>query len=312
MTLALLFPGQGGQHAAMLPWVLRSAPAHPLLEALDPVLGAGWRDRLADADWTGRNAVAQPLVVAASLAAWGLLAPGLPAPAAIAGYSVGELAAVSAAGVVDAAAALRLAVRRAAAMDACAAAGPPRGLMAVTGPAVARAADLEARFGLALAIRNGVDAGVFGGALDDLERAAGALEAEGARCVRLPVRVASHTRWMADAARAFRALSESDEEPVAQWAPPRGVLVMGRDGDAVHAPAAIREALAGQIDHTVQWEACMQTLSERGARCVLEVGPGAALARMWRGRHPGVPARSVDEFGSRDAVLRWVRRALEA
>ncbi|MEH3087572.1 MAG: hypothetical protein PGN26_13810 [Xylophilus ampelinus] len=55
----------------------------------------------------------------------------------------------------------------------------------------------------------------------------------------------------------------------------------------------------------------MQTLAERGARCVLEVGPGAALARMWRARYPAVPARSVDEFGSRDAVLRWVRRTLD-
>jgi [acyl-carrier-protein] S-malonyltransferase len=310
MTLALLFPGQGGQHAAMLPWTLRAAPEHPLLEALAPILGADWRDRLGDAGWTSRNAVAQPLVVAASLAAWSLLAPGLPSPAAIAGYSVGELAAVSAAGVADAAAALRWAVRRAAAMDACAAAGPARGLLAVTGPAVAQAAGLEARFGLALAIRNGPDAGVFGGALDDLERAAPALEAEGARCVRLPVRVASHTRWMAEAAQAFREMLEA--EPAARWASPRSVLVMGRTGGAEHAPAAVRDALAGQIDHPVQWEACMQTLSERGVRCVLEVGPGSALSRMWRGRHPEVPARSVDEFGSRDAVLRWAHRALEA
>jgi [acyl-carrier-protein] S-malonyltransferase len=54
----------------------------------------------------------------------------------------------------------------------------------------------------------------------------------------------------------------------------------------------------------------MDCIAERGVRCVLEVGPGAALAAMWRERHPGIPARSVDEFQSPDGVALWVQRQL--
>jgi [acyl-carrier-protein] S-malonyltransferase len=43
--------------------------------------------------------------------------------------------------------------------------------------------------------------------------------------------------------------------------------------------------------------------------CVLEIGPGAALARMWNQRYPDVPARSADEFHSLSAVVRWIERS---
>jgi [acyl-carrier-protein] S-malonyltransferase len=46
----------------------------------------------------------------------------------------------------------------------------------------------------------------------------------------------------------------------------------------------------------------------RRVGCVLEIGPGAALARMWNQRFPDVPARSVDEFRSRSAIVDWVKR----
>jgi [acyl-carrier-protein] S-malonyltransferase len=45
-------------------------------------------------------------------------------------------------------------------------------------------------------------------------------------------------------------------------------------------------------------------------RCVLEVGPGSALSRMWNSRNPTLPARSVDEFRTADAIARWVTEAL--
>jgi [acyl-carrier-protein] S-malonyltransferase len=52
----------------------------------------------------------------------------------------------------------------------------------------------------------------------------------------------------------------------------------------------------------------MDCIAERGARCALEIGPGTALAALWRERHPAIPARSVDEFQGPDGVLQWVLR----
>jgi [acyl-carrier-protein] S-malonyltransferase len=51
-------------------------------------------------------------------------------------------------------------------------------------------------------------------------------------------------------------------------------------------------------------------LMERGARCVLEIGPGAMLAKLWNTRFPMWPARSLDEFRDPARALEWVRDSL--
>jgi [acyl-carrier-protein] S-malonyltransferase len=63
-----------------------------------------------------------------------------------------------------------------------------------------------------------------------------------------------------------------------------------------------------QIAQTVRWSACMDQIHMRRVGCVLEIGPGAALARMWNQRFPDVPARSVDEFRREASVVDWVQR----
>lgn len=92
MSLALLCPGQGAQHAAMFDRVRDVAAAQPVLDATDELLG---RDAFAAAAAADRfdNAKAQPLLCAASLAHWQGLREALPTPTVIAGYSIGELAA---------------------------------------------------------------------------------------------------------------------------------------------------------------------------------------------------------------------------
>jgi [acyl-carrier-protein] S-malonyltransferase len=50
----------------------------------------------------------------------------------------------------------------------------------------------------------------------------------------------------------------------------------------------------------------MENIRARQVRCVLEVGPGQALARMWNQRYPNIPGRSCDEFRSAAAIANWV------
>lgn len=304
MTLALLFPGQGVQHAAMLPWLDAEPHAAPLLAAVAARLGDDWRARLGDEAWASRNEVAQPLLTGVSLAAWAALAPRLPRPAMVAGYSVGELAACSAAGVFDASTALWLAARRADLMDGCAG-DAPSGLLAVSGVAATGLDALRARFDLAVAIRIGVDRCVLGGPLAALDAIAPELIARGGELTRLRVRVASHTPAMAAAAHAFGAVIEA-----LPWSRSTCVVVCDLDGAGRRDAATVKHALAQQIDHTVEWGRCLETLAERQPRCVLEVGPGSSLARMWTAAVPDVPARSVDEFQSAAAVVDWVQRTL--
>jgi len=304
MSLALLFPGQGSQHPGMLSWL----DGHPLAQAtlaqMAVHIGADWRVRLNDERWATRNAIAQPLLTGVCLAAWQALQ--LPAADVVAGYSVGELAAFGAAGVFDAQEALRLAVRRAELMDRCAAATVSEGaLLSSSGVPVPLIDALCERFGLAVAIRIDPQRCVLGGARDALDAALQVLTEAGADSIWMPVRVASHTPLMRDAAQAFAQLIA----PL-PWRRPSAVIVSNFDGSGTRQPEALKQALAGQIASTVQWERCLNTLAERQPRCVLELGPGTGLSRLWAARHPDVPVRSVSEFLSAQAVSTWVRGVL--
>ena len=304
MSLAILFGGQGTQHAAMLPWLEPCAEAAATLSLLAAQLGGDWRSRLADPDWGQSNAVAQPLLTGLSLAAWQGLAPHLPAPAVVAGYSVGELAAFCVAGVFDGAQAMALASDRAAAMDRSAA-GLDTGLLSVQGLDAKSLITACERHGLSLAIRLAADRAVLGGLCAALVLAERDLSAAGARCTRLLVRVASHTPWMSAAAAEFEVRLGA-----VAMSSPQSILVCNHSGAAEHEPARLKHLLARQIATTVLWDSCLDTIAERRVRCVLEVGGGHALADLWRDRYPGVPARSADEFRSAQAIARWVNTVL--
>lgn len=295
MAYALVFSGQGGQHPAMLPWLERD----DVVRAVEDLLGRDWRVRLDDPAWAGNNRHAQVLLTGMAVAAWQQLAARLPRPAIVTGYSVGELGAFAAAGVYGADAALGLAAARAQAMDA-AAAGQDTGLLGVTGATHDGLGPWCERFGLELAIRIGPGSAVVGGLRASLDAAAAAAPALGLRCTALNIAMASHTRWMAAASEAFAgALADV---PMAR---PSTVLHSGAIG-RVRDPAQAREALAVQISRTVQWDGCMDAIAAQRVDAVLEVGPGAALSRMWTERHPGIPVRSVDEFRTASAVVQWV------
>lgn len=298
MSFALLFSGQGHQHPGMLPWLADDAS----VQATRARLGvADWRLALADPAWAQRNDNAQILLTGLSLAAWGQIAPLVAQPAAIAGYSVGELAAFSAAGVMDTTAALALAQQRAAAMDACAR-GAPGGLLAVTGLPAQKLQALLDQTGLAIAIRNGIDSVVLGGPVAALAPAQALAALEGAHCTPLRVSVASHTPWMQGAAADFaRALA-----PVALRAP--AVTLYSNAADRIRDAASAAQALAAQIATTVRWDECLENIMARQVRCVLEIGPGQALARMWNQRYPGIPARACDDFRSAAAIADWLNR----
>lgn len=298
MGFAIVFSGQGMQHAGMLPWLADDA----LVQQTRAELGViDWRAALTDEAWTSRNANAQVLLTGISLAAWRQLSGLLPPATAVAGYSVGELASFAAAGVFDPRTALALAVARAQAMDRCAAAAPG-GLLAVSGLPLAMTERLCVESGAALAIDNGSQAVVLGGPHAALDVVAGKALAAGAHCTRLKVNVASHTSWMHAAvdefAQSLSTLSLSAPH----------VVLFSNTGERITSGALAAKALALQIAQPVQWSACMDSLYSRQVKCVLEVGPGAALARMWNQRFPDVPARSADEFRSVSAIGDWVLR----
>lgn len=298
MTLAVVFTGQGMQHPGMLPWL--DADDALLSQAGSRLQVSDWRKSMADPAWATENRHAQLLLSATGIAAWHQLRQRLPQPVAVAGYSVGEIAAFTVTGVMSPSAALDLADVRSRAMDACG--GEERGaLLGVTGLVLESVQAVCERIGVFVAIHNGPDSVVLGGTASRTEAAEDALTRLGAKCTRLNVAVASHTPLMQAASLVVRswltglALERPDV-----------ALFSNLTATRVTSAQAARDALAGQISHPVQWSECMDAMHARGPRCVLEVGPGQSLASLWNRRFDDVPARSADEFRSADAIVRWV------
>jgi [acyl-carrier-protein] S-malonyltransferase len=283
--LLLLCPGQGGQHPGMFDLARTHAQAREFLAHCELA---------EDARALFENRVAQPAIVAATLAMWLALKDSLSAPALVAGYSIGELAAYGVAGALPPAGAVRLAAARAALMDD-AATGRPQGLAAVTGVAVGQ---LEH-----VAIVTGADSCIVGGMRAELDQLATRWPA--ARVQLLPVGVASHTPLMQAAVAPFAELLRA-----AAFMPLRCPVLAGIDAARVMRPDVAIDRLSRQLSDTIAWSTCMDVMAEAGITVALELGPGAALSRMLQARHPQIACRSVADFQTLAGISNWVAREL--
>jgi len=294
--LVITAPGQGAQAPGFLsPWLE--------LPGFEGRLGA-WSElagvdlircgTAADADEIRDTAVAQPLLVASAMAAAEALFGGLDQArtqlGAVAGHSVGELAAGAIAGVLSPEDAMRLVGVRGQAM-AQAAAETPTGMTAVLGgdEAVVLAA-IEAQ-GLTPANINGAGQIVAAGTLDQLAKFA-AEPPPGARLRPLQVAGAFHTTHMAPAVDALRAAAAS-----VQVSDPAVLLLSNRDGAVVRSGADWLERIVTQVSAPVRWDLCMREMARLGAGAVIELPPAGTLTGLARRALPGVALGSLKTPG---------------
>jgi [acyl-carrier-protein] S-malonyltransferase len=305
---AVLCPGQGGQHPAMFDLLRADTRGEQILreQALDTRLGHPLDQILHDPQLLFANRHAQALIVAAGLAAWRMLRDELPAPALVAGYSIGELTAYGVAGALADNVAVDLAVTRAAYMDACLAQAPHQGLMSVGGIESGEVQELLLRHGAFVAIATGFDTLIAGGRSEDLLAAQSELEGLGGRTGILPVGIASHTPLMEPALAPFTTALDA-----ADFRAPACSVLAGVSGQEIHDVPSARATLAQQLTHTIRWSSCMDACAERGISVALELGPGSALSRMLRERHPHIECRSVSDFRSLAGVMHWLRNRLD-
>lgn len=308
MRLALLFSGQGGQGPAHWQQVmdgpdaaLRDQLRHLLPELAGPAATVETTTGPeGDAEKLAQNSVAQPLIFAQQMLLWGQLQPRLPRPICAAGYSLGEMAACSAAGAFSASAGLDLCAKRAALMDG--AVSGEQGMLAVLGLNEALVEGMAAAAGLSVAIRNAPRHLVVAGARSGLLAVAEQFAAAGAsRLVHLAVRTPSHTPQLMSAAVDFQKCL--DLLPDARLTFP---ILSAIDATPARTARPALDALARQICTPLDWAACLQAVAEMQPDAVLEIGPGNALSRLFAELAPNVPVRACDDFRSADGVVRWV------
>jgi len=300
--LVIAAPGQGAQTPGFLaPWLEIPGVAE-LVAAWSELAG---RDLIrlgtvAGADEITDTAVAQPLLVAAALAAAGALGVGQSDDhgqhgTIVAGHSVGELAAGAIAGVISPDDALRLVSVRGRAMADAAAAGPTSMTAVLGGDQATVLRSIEAH-GLTPANINGAGQIVAAGTLEQL-----ALFADdppvGARLRPLPVAGAFHTKYMAPAVHAMRAAAAT-----ATARNPVLTLLSNRDGAVVRTGADWLERMCTQVSAPVRWDSCMVTMSSLGATAFLELPPAGTLTGLARRALPGVQVLAVRSPGDLDAA----------
>ena len=290
--LVIAAPGQGAQTPGFLaPWLGLPGVSDRLTAWSDlagcDLIACG---AAASADEIKDTAVAQPLLVAAGIAAAEVLFGGLDQArrqaGIMAGHSVGELTAGTVAGVLSAEDAMNLVRIRGHAM-ARAAARVPTGMTAVLGGDEAAVLDAIEDHGLTPANINGAGQVVAAGTLEQLAAFAADPPAR-ARLIPLSVAGAFHTSHMAPAVDDLRAAAAG----VAVRAP-AVVLLSNRDGAAVTSGADWLERIVTQLSTPVRWNMCMQTMAELGATAIIELPPAGTLTGLARRALPGVARVSL-------------------
>lgn len=304
--LVILCPGQGAQHPAMFDMARSDPAASRLLEEwrADPALGPTLQAGLGEERFT--NCIAQPAIVAATLAMWRALQDTIATPALVAGYSIGELSAYGVAGALAPEDVIKLAIERARLMDACLVDGAAQGMVALSGMPSGTVEGLLTGAGFYPAIVTGDDALVAGGPAAQRDALASAAVAAGGHATVLPVAVASHTPLLAGAVAPFAALLAD-----ARWHVPAIPVLSGITAEPVFDAAKALAELPRQIAEPIRWRDCMDAMTEAGVTVALELGPGAALSKMLQSRNPNIACRSVTEFRSLDGIRAWLQRQLD-
>jgi [acyl-carrier-protein] S-malonyltransferase len=264
--LAVLFPGQGSQTADMRQEVERWRPdLVPLAEA------AAGADPFERADEGTRYA--QPAIFCAALAGWQRLREVVE-PDVLAGHSLGEIAALVAAGSLRADDGLHLVAARGRLMQETAERNGGGGMLAVRTRDRTELGALAADTGLAIANDNAPEQVVLSGPDESLDLVERVFRARGVKSRRLAVRGAFHTPAMESALPDFRELLAGIEirEPAM---PVFSCVTAGEFTD-------VREQLAQALVKPVRWLDVMRNMRARGVTRFVETGPGRVLSGLVR------------------------------
>lgn len=285
---AFIFPGQGSQSVGMLDaWDAHPAVVQTLHEASDALgedLGKLIHDGPKEALSLTTNT--QPVMLVAGVAAYRVwMAEVGVAPVAVAGHSLGEYAALVAAGTLTLAQAAPLVRLRAQAMQDAVPVGmgAMAAILGMDAPRVAAlCAEVTREFGPAsaevveAANFNDPAQTVISGSKAAVDRACEVLKANGAkRALILAVSAPFHSSLMLPAAQKLQQrLAEI------QFAPPQIALINNIDVAVEADVARIRDALYRQSFGPVRWVETVQALKVRGIAHLVECGPGKVLAGM--------------------------------
>ncbi|OWT77502.1 MULTISPECIES: ACP S-malonyltransferase [unclassified Achromobacter] len=305
MKIAFVFPGQGSQSVGMLDaWAGNAAVTDTVARAsaalgqdLAALIGQGPAEQL---NLTTNTQPAMLTAGVAFFAAW--RAAGGPLPEVVAGHSLGEYAALTAAGALQLEDAVRLVRIRADAMQAAVpvGTGAMAAILGLDDDTVRAACAQGAQGEIVEAVNFNAPAQVvIAGHKAAVERACEAAKAAGAkRAVMLPVSAPFHSSLLQPAA---AVLSKALNDVVVNA--PAIPVINNVDVLSPSDPASIRDALVRQAWHPVRWVETIQAFKAQGVTHVVECGPGKVLAGLIKRIDGELTGMAITDPASLDAAL---------
>lgn len=276
-----MFPGQGSQKRGMGQRLFDEVPEYAAVEKeVDAIAGYSMR-RLCLEDTDNRlkeTQFTQPSLYVVNALHYYKAISQQPRPAYLAGHSLGEYNALLAAGVFDFLTGLRLVKKRGELMSQ-AKNGGMGAVIGLSPGAIAKVIEEGGLTSIDVANFNTPSQTVVSGPVEDIKRAGPLFEQSGARMyLPLPVSAAFHSRYMADAAKAFGEFLAPMSFASAQT--PVVANVTARPYPAGSASESVKSALVNQITHSVRWTESVRFLISQGVTQFSEMGPGNVLTRM--------------------------------
>ena len=304
-NVAFVFPGQGSQAVGMLADLAQehTVVSQTFAEASE-VLGYDLWALIQDGPVESLNETdkTQPALLSASVAIWrAYQASGKPAPALLAGHSLGEYSALVCAGVIDFKDAVKLVELRGQLMQQAVPAGTGAmyAIIGLDDDGIAQACEESAQGDVVSPVNyNSPGQVVIAGEKNAVERAAAACKAAGAKmAVALPVSVPSHCALMKPAAdKLAQALAEiTFSAPVINVINNVDVAMPTESQD-------IKDALVRQLYCPVRWSETVSFMAEQGINQLVEMGPGKVLTGLTKRINKAVSAQAVNDTASLAAL----------
>jgi [acyl-carrier-protein] S-malonyltransferase len=299
--LVILCPGQGSQKPGFLNEWLELPQYRSQLEEFSETISLDLikHGTTSDEETIRDTAVAQPLIVAASIASANLL--NLTNVSGVAGHSVGELSAASLAGIISNNDAMQLVNVRAKAM-AKAAASSEQSMAAILGgdqdTVIAKLTEL----GLSGANYNGAGQIVAAGSKSGIQELVSS-PPEGAKAIPLSVAGAFHTEFMAPAVQELEAFTKT-----LTFSDPQLSIWSNQAGQQVTSGTEFIKLLVGQVANSVRWDLCMSAMVAAGVTGVIEVSPAGTLAGLAKRGMPGVEIVALKSPADLEAANSLIER----
>lgn len=302
MSLGIVFSGQGSQYPEMFNKLsLHKSNAVTNLAtklnlSLMPCIDLGHEQLF-------ENKFAQPLIVGYEYLAWQMIAPYLPAPTAMTGYSLGEISAFASSAALPLDDLLSLTKIRSNLMSAC---GEHQSCMAaISGLNFDKILATCNQFDCYISIINGSDQYVIGGLNDNLTNCIDYIAnlEQNIKVTKLDVAVASHTPILKTAGEKFYTELEKYNDCHLS-----AKIVSGVSANVHYNPMNLMNELSKQVYTTIQFNKAIRVMYELGTTVILEIGPGRALANIIKKYNLSLKVKSVDDFNSVDGLINWVNK----